>query len=493
MELEVTNSWVAGSFPLPLYEAIDTACSAPIHYPAYKKMMEYHVAKAHRTRQSWCRWCLGYKTHTPIHWVSRREVVKCLIPTGLLPRLTNVLHERGVFPSVLDLRQRPTRLMGTPPAISMRDYQQDVADATAEAPRGMWQAPVGSGKTRMLVAAALERDVRSLLIVPSRQIMEQFVEAHEELAGAKPGVIGGGKCEPADITIGLLPMLAKHRGEPAYKALMETLGLVGIDEFHHGAARTWFEVIQDTDAYYRYGQSATLHREDGMDIFLEAAVGPTLARVNEGELIDQGWLARPLVRVVHVPGCLREDTFRAAEDQNIFGSSTPISLTHAICASHAADKVIVLVTRIPFGAELATALADGTRSVGWVNGKTKASETKEVIATFRREPRAVLVTTQMLDEGFDAPDANVLVLPCGGKSEIKHKQRIGRVMRPKEGTNEAVVYDVVYHDTGFLYRHGMTRMRRYRTWGWPVQHYTYRGGRIVQDEADANVYATAGE
>ncbi|MEO1235123.1 MAG: helicase-related protein, partial [Myxococcota bacterium] len=54
----------------------------------------------------------------------------------------------------------------------------------------------------------------------------------------------------------------------------------------------------------------------------------------------------------------------------------------------------------------------------------------------------VLVTAKVLNEGVDVPEARVGVVLSGSGSVREHVQRLGRILRRREG-KRAVLYEVV--------------------------------------------------
>jgi superfamily II DNA or RNA helicase len=58
----------------------------------------------------------------------------------------------------------------------------------------------------------------------------------------------------------------------------------------------------------------------------------------------------------------------------------------------------------------------------------------------------VLVSSQVLDEGIDVPDADVAIVVGGTSSARRHVQRIGRVLRPRHG-KRARVYELAVEDS----------------------------------------------
>lgn len=54
----------------------------------------------------------------------------------------------------------------------------------------------------------------------------------------------------------------------------------------------------------------------------------------------------------------------------------------------------------------------------------------------------MLVSARVLNEGLDVPDADVAIVVGGTLGEREHVQRIGRLLRPRQG-KRAVVYELV--------------------------------------------------
>ncbi len=57
-----------------------------------------------------------------------------------------------------------------------------------------------------------------------------------------------------------------------------------------------------------------------------------------------------------------------------------------------------------------------------------------------------MVTSKVLNEGVDIPDANVAVVISGSGSVREHVQRLGRILRKRDG-KRAVLYELVTSNT----------------------------------------------
>jgi superfamily II DNA or RNA helicase len=74
------------------------------------------------------------------------------------------------------------------------------------------------------------------------------------------------------------------------------------------------------------------------------------------------------------------------------------------------------------------------------------SEREAALTAFKAGQLRTLVSSQVLNEGFDVPDADVAIIIAGRLGRREHLQRIGRLLRPAPD-KEAIVYELVVDDT----------------------------------------------
>jgi superfamily II DNA or RNA helicase len=91
--------------------------------------------------------------------------------------------------------------------------------------------------------------------------------------------------------------------------------------------------------------------------------------------------------------------------------------------------------------------------------ETKAAERKEVLEGFQRGDYGALVTSKVLNEGIDVPEAKVAIVLGGSAGAREYIQRLGRILR-KVDNRQAVLYEIVVRDTVDV---GRARRRRPRT------------------------------
>jgi superfamily II DNA or RNA helicase len=73
-------------------------------------------------------------------------------------------------------------------------------------------------------------------------------------------------------------------------------------------------------------------------------------------------------------------------------------------------------------------------------------ERDDVLSAFRYGRLRALVSSRVLNEGLDVPDADVAVIVGGALGEREHVQRVGRLLRPSPG-KRALVYELVTRRT----------------------------------------------
>jgi superfamily II DNA or RNA helicase len=76
----------------------------------------------------------------------------------------------------------------------------------------------------------------------------------------------------------------------------------------------------------------------------------------------------------------------------------------------------------------------------------KRRERDAVLERFRRGELGALVSSRVLNEGLDVPDADVAIVVGGSLGSREHIQRVGRLLRPSPG-KRAIIYELVASGT----------------------------------------------
>jgi len=135
--------------------------------------------------------------------------------------------------------------------------------------------------------------------------------------------------------------------------------------------------------------------------------------------------------------------FAAYRRQRELAFTAPAKLAYLaqLLQRHRDDRVLV------FTQDNATVHAISRRFlVPSITHQTKVRERTDILRGFAEGRYGAVATSKVLNEGVDIPDANVAVVLSGSGSVREHVQRLGRVLRKREGKS-AILYEVVTGQT----------------------------------------------
>ncbi len=363
-------------------------------------------------------------------------------------------------------------------------YQAEAVETWWKAGRrGIVVLPTGAGKT-YVAELILERLKRSALVVtPTLDLMQQWYAVLSTAFDVPVGLVGGGYYEVEPITVTTYDSAYIH---------MERLGnrfaLLVFDECHHLPGPSYMMAAELSIAPFRLGLTATPEREDGAERLLDELVGPIVYRREIGELAGS-YLADYEVETLRVRLCdeeretyLRErKIYRAFVEKHRLrlgssrGWSTFLMLTssseegrRAFLAfrtqktiAHASGAKLRLLERLLtrhrhdraliFTSDNETVYKISRRFlIPAITHQTKIKERHETLQRFNAGDYPFLVTSRVLNEGVDVPEANVGIILSGSGTVREHVQRLGRILRRVEG-KRALLYEVVAEDTAEEY------------------------------------------
>ena len=339
--------------------------------------------------------------------------------------------------------------------MNLRPYQQQAITDLRLAFRNGARAPLlvgatGMGKTVIfsaITAGAVERGRRVLILVHRRELIRQ-ASAKLTQAGVNHGIIAAG-FDPSDhpVQVASVQTLARRLERQLWQP-----DLIVIDEAHHAIAGTWTNVISHWPDSILLGVTATPVRQDGRGLgamFDRLVLGPsTAALVAAGYLTPVKIYAPP--QVADLTG-IRTRAGDYANDQAAAAMTRPTVTGDAITHYQriaAARPAIAFCCNVNHATTVSDAFnAAGIRSATLLGNTT---DRDALIARFAAGELQVLVTVDVVSEGFDCPGAAVAILLRPTQSEGLYLQQVGRVLRPAPGKAAAIILDHV----GNVHRHG---------------------------------------
>jgi superfamily II DNA or RNA helicase len=339
--------------------------------------------------------------------------------------------------------------------MQLRSYQQRAIDDLRNAYRFGYRAPLlclptGGGKTIIFTAiaqASAARGRRVLILVHRRELLRQ---ASDKLrwAGLDHGLIAAG-IEPSEapVQVASVQTIARRLSGIDWQP-----DLIIIDEAHHATAGQWERTLQHWPAAYRLGVTATPCRLDGRGLrsaFDHLVLGPSVA-----ELIDTGYLSHSRIYAPPVVADLSGIRTRAgdyANDQAAAAMDRPTVTGDAIAHYQrlaAGQQAIAFCCNVAHAESVCAAFQAAGIAARLLLGNT--GDRDQVVADFGAGLVQILVTVDVVSEGFDVPAASVAILLRPTKSLGLYLQQVGRVLRPAPGKQAALILDHV----GNVTRHG---------------------------------------
>ncbi|AKT42778.1 DEAD/DEAH box helicase [Chondromyces crocatus] len=337
--------------------------------------------------------------------------------------------------------------------------------------RGVVVLPTGAGKTFVAALAIADRQRSTLVVVPTLDLLNQWYEALSTAFGVPVGIVGGGYHEVHDLTVTTYDSAHQHMDR-----LGDRFGLVIFDECHHLPSPSYALAARMCLAPFRLGLTATPERTDGKGY--DELIGPLVFRKDITELSGEYLAAYEVIRL-DVPlgqeeraaydaaratyiNFLRAHGIRMPEGWGQFLMLSSQSDTGrrafesyrkqrmlALCApgklevlarllhAHRQDRTIV------FTEDNATVYAISRRFLlPAITHQTKVKERSAILAGFNEGSFTAVVTSKVLNEGVNVPEANVAIVLSGSGSVREHVQRLGRILRRGEGKT-AVLYELV--------------------------------------------------
>ena len=304
--------------------------------------------------------------------------------------------------------------------------------------------PTGAGKTvvfSQITQSAVDKNNNVLILVHRRELIKQ---ASEKLAAINVdhGIIAA-KFKPKDspIQIASVQTLVRRLSSTKFKP-----SLIIIDEAHHAVAGSWSKIINHYPDAILLGVTATPCRLDGRglkEFFDELIIGPTIP-----ELVDLGYLSPHRVYAAPKPVVL--DGLRtlagdfAKDDLALRMNEYTIKGDIVAHWRKYASKLptVVFCVNIEHAEAVVEKFNESNIKADIITGEMKTDDRDQVINDLSNGSTQVLVSVDVISEGFDLPQVSCAILLRPTKSEGLYMQQVGRILRPQKD-KVAIVLDHV--------------------------------------------------
>ncbi len=358
--------------------------------------------------------------------------------------------------------------------------------------RGIVVAVTGVGKTYFALNAFKKLKVSTLIVVPTIALLEQWKAELIEIGVKKEdiGLYYGLKKDMNTVTVAVINSVADLQNlDIDFKFLI-------MDEIHRYGSESWSNLLLNNNFKYRLGLTATLERTDGNHDVLTQRVGKVIYQYSTLDAVDDELLNEFSIVNVGLALPPNERAYLVKLDRDIADIMKKFDndfskVTYAVKkGNREAGKVLALVGRrkkfynnslpkickavklimdnldkkiIVFGEFMESVdilynmlKKEGVQPYVYYSGSKSskfnlnAKDKQEVLDTFGKRKSGVLLTVRALDEGLNSPDLSVAVWLGGSSVSRQAIQRMGRILRKKEG-KKPVFYFLYYRDTKDFY------------------------------------------
>lgn len=377
--------------------------------------------------------------------------------------------------------------------ITPRPFQKEAQEAWCEnGKQGVVVLPTGAGKTILAVLLISLTQRPTLVHVPTIDLMHQWIDVLEAHFDQPVGALGGGSHEIQPLTVATYDSALIHATQRG-----NAFGLAIFDECHHLPSDQYQYTALASLAPFRLGLTATPERSDGREeslyrwlgglcyaAHIDELEGDTLSpyRVEtlEIDLNEEERAAYEEDRARYIDFLRKEGIdmraprgwqtflYRASLDPEgrkafrAYLSQKRLSQAAAgkqaaiwdLLQTHREDRILIFTQDNDMAYQLGRQFL-----LPVLTHQTKLKERRQFLEAFRAGDYRMLVTSKVLNEGVDVPEANVAIVVSGSGSIREHVQRLGRVLRARPG-KQAILYELITRETGEYYVNQRRRQHR---------------------------------
>lgn len=331
----------------------------------------------------------------------------------------------------------------------------------------------GTGKTVTAVSDAKNVGRRTLFLAHTHELVEQAAITFEELwpeatVGRYMDFVKQPDC---DVVCGSIQSVALN-----LESFEDTtFGYLIIDEAHHASADTYQKVLAYFKPHFTLGLTATPERTDDNTIILDIFKN-TAHKLDIKTAVEIGELVPVRCIRIHTNIDLTKVRFNSVQynirdlESKIYVPERNKLIVNTWLNYVRNKRTVVFCASVKHAEQIAELFrAEGIAAFA-VSGGMKSSERKEYLTKFEIGDIKVLCACDLLNEGWDCPETEVLFMARPTMSKVLYTQQLGRGMRIAEGKESLMVFDFVDNASQYNMAYSMHRL---------FQLKDYKPGKLV--------------
>lgn len=384
------------------------------------------------------------------------ETVKTykMLPNGIIsiPQLRGDLIPEGY--EIIDKRI----LCSIPFPNSLYDMypeQQVVYDEISDS--CILNALVGWGKSFTALHIARKLAQKTLIVVHTTALRDQWAESVQALFGIEAGIIGSGIIDYEDhpIVISNTQTLVKHTNE-----VSKVFGTVIVDECHHVPSTTFTNIVDTSHARYKIGLSGTLVRKDGKHALFPDYFGDRILRPPQSNTMA------PTVKLIKTGVALNASKLWVYRVNELLENVEYQKFIAAIAIAQIelGHYVLLLSERVEFLRKMQDMIGDRCVIVtGAIGDRVEAKN--QILSG---EKKCIAGSRQIFSEGISIDRLSCVILTSPMNNDSLLEQIVGRVQRQYPDKLTPVVIDMQFSGRTDKIQNN-SRIGLYLRKGWSIE------------------------
>ena len=303
----------------------------------------------------------------------------------------------------------------------------------------------GTGKTVTAVSDAKRFGKRTLFLAHTIELVNQAYDTFKSLReGVSVGKFGDAvKEKDAFIVCGSIQNVALNLEmfrEDEFEYLI-------IDEAHHASADTYQKVLAYFKPKFTLGLTATPERADDKDII--EIFKNTAHKLDIQTAVEIGELVPVRCIRIHTNIDLTNVRFNSVQynirdlESKIFVPERNTLIVDTFMEYVSGKRTVIFCASVKHAEQIAEMIRERGVTAAAVSGSMKSSERKEMLVKFQKGEIKAMCACDLLNEGWDCPETEVLFMARPTMSKVLYTQQLGRGMRLADGKDFLMVFDFV--------------------------------------------------
>ena len=416
-----------------------------------------------------------------------------VLPRGLREEILKKFDNAGISYKIEDKRTKGQEL-NISFSGELRDSQIPAVETMLENETGILHAATAFGKTVVCCDMIARRGISTLILVDRADLMnqwikrlEEFLDIDEELpeyqtktgrTRKRKSLIGNLQGAHDTLTgIVDVAMIRSLKKKDGFHPKLKEYAQVYFDECHHAASDSAIEVLQEINAKYVYGVTATPKRGDGKEKINEFLLGPIRYRFTAKDRAEEqniNHLVYPRFTRTVKPHHLSKtpygnDAYELIRNNDVRDEQIIRDVADCVQAGR---TPVVLTKYVDHAKKLSERLktyADRLILLTGANGtKARRAQVEELNKVDNSDSLILVGTGSLLGEGFDFPRLDTLFMATPVSGENVVEQYVGRLNRDYDGKENVIVYDYVDSHIPKFDKMYSARMKAYKKIGYEL-------------------------